>query len=462
MFRMWRWIDARTGWGGAIHFFLTRKVPDINWLYVLGSTTLLALIIQLVTGLLLMTYYVPAPLAAHESVRYIIEEVVFGRVVRNLHFWGASAAVVLSILHLLHAFFYGAYKYPRELTWIVGVILLLIILAYGFTGYLLPWDQKAYWATVIFTRMAESIPFIGEDLQTLIQGGPDIGSHTLARFYSFHAMILTGLVGVSVVLHLFLVVRHGVSAPPRLMPRAEARLPETPEHYERSYAAAKENGFPFYRYLTHDAVAGLIVVMGLILLAAFANAPLDEPADPAAAGYAPRPDWYFLWLFQALWYFPGAWEFVGIVGVPLVLFGSLFLLPALDRSRGRHPFNRPITTFAGILVMGILVLLTLRGARAPSAVSSEFPRVVEGMPTSAKYGWQVFVNNGCQACHAIGGTGGQVGPALDRAGGRFDRDYLRRWIRNPQAIKPGVAMPAYPHIPDTEMEQLLDLLVRLK
>jgi quinol-cytochrome oxidoreductase complex cytochrome b subunit len=209
------WLDERTGWRGNWGAVFMRKIPKVNWAYTLGSATLFALALQFVTGILLTLYYVPEPQQAYASVSYISNELSFGWFIRGLHHWGASAMVLLAILHMIRVIIYGAYKYPREVTWITGVALLLITLGFGFTGYLLPWDQRAYWATVVGTRIAEVVPLVGEPIKELMLGGPEVSGLTLTRFFGAHVWVLPSLLLLLVAIHLVLVVRNGISAPPK-------------------------------------------------------------------------------------------------------------------------------------------------------------------------------------------------------------------------------------------------------
>lgn len=210
------WADERVGWRGIWQYVLHRKIPRTNWAYTLGSATLFAAIIQIVTGMILAIYYVPSTEQAWASVNYIQNEVLFGSFIRGLHHYGASAMVILVGLHMVRVVIYGAYKYPREVTWLSGVVLLVITLGFSFTGYLLPWDQKAYWATVVGTEFAGAVPFIGEPLLQIVRGGPDVTAVTLTRFFSLHVLWLPAALGLFMLVHLYLVIRLGISAPPRL------------------------------------------------------------------------------------------------------------------------------------------------------------------------------------------------------------------------------------------------------
>jgi quinol-cytochrome oxidoreductase complex cytochrome b subunit len=209
------WLDERLGWRRVWEAIFLRKVPKVNWLYTLGSATLFVAMNQIVTGILLTIYYVPTPDHAYDSVQYITAQVPAGWLIRGLHHWGASAMVILTALHMLRVILHGAYKYPREVTWFSGVGLLLLVLGFGFTGYLLPWDQKAFWATTVGTRIAGVAPFVGDWILRVMRGGEELSAVTLARFFGAHVWILpAGLLSILLV-HLYLVVRIGISAVPR-------------------------------------------------------------------------------------------------------------------------------------------------------------------------------------------------------------------------------------------------------
>jgi menaquinol-cytochrome c reductase cytochrome b subunit len=209
------WLEERSGLVGGVKYFLFRKVPgDVNWMQTLGSATLTAFIVQAVTGVILAMFYQPDPRSAYASIQHITNDVTLGWLVRGMHRWGASVFIILMFFHMARVFLFGAYKYPRELNWIVGVLLLVLGMLEGFTGYLLPWDQTAYWATVVGINLNGTAPFLGPFLAQLLRGGAEIGGETLTRFYSIHMLLLPGAIAGLIGLHLYLVVRLGVSSPP--------------------------------------------------------------------------------------------------------------------------------------------------------------------------------------------------------------------------------------------------------
>ena len=213
--RLGNWIDERMGWRTVWNAIFLRKIPKINWFYTLGSASLFVALNQAITGILLTIYYVPTPDHAYDSVQFITTEIPAGWLIRGLHHWGASAMVVLVVLHMLRVIFYGAYKFPREITWMTGVILLILVIGFGFTGYLLPWDQKAYWATTVGTRIAGTPPLIGDTILRIVRGGADLSAVTLARFYGVHVWVLPASLILVLAFHLYLVIRNGISDMPK-------------------------------------------------------------------------------------------------------------------------------------------------------------------------------------------------------------------------------------------------------
>ncbi len=209
------WLEERSGLVGGIKYFLFRKVPaETNWFHTLGSATLTAFIVQLVTGVVLAMYYKPDPATAYSSIQYITNDLTLGWLVRGMHRWGASVFIILLFLHMGRVFLFGAYKYPRELNWLIGVFILLLAMLEGFTGYLLPWDQTAYWATVVGININGTAPIAGPFIAYILRGGAEIGNDTLARFYALHMLLIPGALIGLITLHLYLVVRLGITPPP--------------------------------------------------------------------------------------------------------------------------------------------------------------------------------------------------------------------------------------------------------
>jgi quinol-cytochrome oxidoreductase complex cytochrome b subunit len=213
--RVFGWLDERLGLAGIYHTVFDRMVPRVNWWYTLGSATLFLFVLQVLTGIFLTVYYVPSPDHAYDSIQYIMNGVAYGWLIRGIHHWGASLMVVSVFIHMLRTFFMAAYKYPREVTWLTGVLLLLATIGMGFTGYLLPWNQRAYWATTVGTEIAGTAPFIGGFIERVLRGGAELSAVTLARFFAVHIWFLPALIALLVGIHLYLVIRLGISSMPK-------------------------------------------------------------------------------------------------------------------------------------------------------------------------------------------------------------------------------------------------------
>ncbi len=213
--RVFTWLDERLGLTAIYNTVLDRKVPKVNWWYTLGSASLFLFVLQAVTGVFLTVYYVPSPDHAYDSVQYIMNGVAFGWLIRGIHHWGASLMVVFVFIHMLRTFFFGAYKYPREITWLTGVFLLLTTIGMGFTGYLLPWNQRAYWATTVGTEIPGTAPFVGTFIERVLRGGSDLSAVTLARFFAVHIWFLPAIILLLIGVHMYLVIRLGISNVPK-------------------------------------------------------------------------------------------------------------------------------------------------------------------------------------------------------------------------------------------------------
>jgi quinol-cytochrome oxidoreductase complex cytochrome b subunit len=213
--RLYQWIDDRLGLTTIYNVTLDRKVPKVNWFYTLGSASLFLFVMQAVTGIFLSIYYVPSPDSAYNSIQYIMNEVAFGWLIRGIHHWGATLMVLVVFLHMLRTFYFAAYKFPREITWLTGVILLLATLGMGFTGYLLPWNQRSYWATTVGTEIAGTVPVVGDFILRVLRGGNDLSAVTLARFFAVHIWVIPAVIIALIGVHLYLVIRIGITAPPK-------------------------------------------------------------------------------------------------------------------------------------------------------------------------------------------------------------------------------------------------------
>jgi ubiquinol-cytochrome c reductase cytochrome b subunit len=317
--------------------------------------------------------YAPSITDAHASTAYIQRQVPLGALVLGLHYWGASAMVVLVTLHLLRVFFMGAYKFPRELNWMVGVVIFGLVLVFAFTGYLLPWDNTAFFATRVGINIVGSVPILGGALAALLRGGPDIGAATLTHFYAIHVLFLPSIVGLLIAAHLFLVVRNGIAPLParlgnrlRGLPRVLGDGPGAMRAREATITgepAPLETGDSFYpRHVLMDAIVSLLVLLVVVALALLFQVPDSGNANPGNASFVPRPAWYFLAPFQLLKYVPGPLEALATAILPAAAGAILFLLPFIDRRRSRHPLERPLVTVVGIAGLIAIVGLTVIGA----------------------------------------------------------------------------------------------------
>lgn len=476
--------------------------PGTGWFFTLGSVLLALLSIQLLTGAFLTLYYAATPDHAYDSVRFI-NSLGAGRIVRGLHHYGASFIILALVAHMLRVIVFGSYKPPREVTWLSGLALLALILAFSLTGYLLPWDQRAYWATVVTINISKLTPLAGEIVAGILRGGSTIGALTLTRWYGAHVIFLPAALVVLIVGHIFLMRRHGISGPVR--PRDGAPVAFFPAQAAR------------------DTTMVLIVVIVLVAYAWHGAPPLEGPADPTDATYIPRPEWYFLGLFQLLKYFPGKWEVVGAMVVPGIAAALLALLPWIDRGGDRDPLKRRAIMSAiaiGFVSVAALTALgwrdkpssaaardswTLReiggrvyarrlnctkchtetgladpldggpstrgpewiaghildpemiapGMREPpttihereaAAVAAYARRAARdpypGYPANIELIAPVWARY-CVGCHKIEGDGGTDGPDLTHEGTKHDAPTLRRWIEDPEQVDPDADMPAF-------------------
>jgi ubiquinol-cytochrome c reductase cytochrome b subunit len=409
------WVDHRTGSRRLLHEALAENVPGgARWRYVWGSTLVFCFAIQLVTGVFLWLAYSPSSQTAWESVYYIQHEMWGGWFLRGLHHYTAHAMTVLLALHLMQVVIDGAYKAPREVNFWSGILLLLLVLALSLTGYLLPWDQKGYWATKVATSMVGMTPVVGPAMQKLIIGGSDYGHHTLTRFFALHAGIIPGAIIALIGAHMYLFRRHG------LKPKEPRRKPDAafwPDQVLRDVVAC---------------LAVLLVVVFFVLR--YRGADLGAPADPSEQFSAARPDWYFLFLFQFLKYFPGGTEVWGAVIIPGLLLLVLAVMPFVGKWRLGHRFN---VGYLWVMLggAGLLTLLAVKEDQSKAGyvaaveiAKRDAARVVvlaqspEGIPPLGAVtllrndpltqGPKLFAKN-CASCHRFDGHDGLGGEPTD-------------------------------------------------
>lgn len=451
----WGWIDDRLGFTVFFKPILEHPVPrGAGWAYVFGSATLFAFIIQVITGIALATSYVTSAGEAYDSLQFITRDPL-GYLLRGMHFYGASAMILMVGLHMLQVYLYGAFKYPREMNWLSGVILLAVTVAMGFTGQLLRWDDVAVWSVFVAASQASRVPVVGEGLARFIIAGDSIGGATLSRFFAFHVFFIPAIVFAIVGLHLWLVLHHGISEPP------VAGRPVDPKTYRSWYHDyLKRDGVPFWPDAAwRDIVFGVGMLAVIMLLAIFwGPPPLGEPPDPSSVETYPRPDWYFLWFFAALALLPPGIEDYVIVLGPLLIGLMLFALPFIAGKGERSWRRRPWAVGIAIIVVIMIGSLWIKGEQAPwsPAFNAEAlpPQVINASNAQIQRGADLFNRLGCQNCHAIAGYGGQRGPSLSNVGDRLTREQITISILNGRRN-----MPAYANtISPDDLNAMVDFL----
>ena len=316
---------------------------SIGWWHTLGSMSLFLFVSQVITGILLLIYYRPTVDEAFGSIKFIMTKAYMGWLYRDIHAWGANLMIIIVFLHMLRTFFMGSFKKPRELTWVMGVFLFIMTLVFGFTGYLLPWNQLAYWATTVGTEIAGAVPGAGGWIKTLLRGGDAVGSETLSRFFVIHVIILPWAVFFLIMAHLFLVRFQGIATMERV---GQEKKPKEGE------------GTPFFpNHVLKEGIVFYILLGIMITLAIVLPFELGEKADPLQTPYAIKPEWYFMPMYQMLKYFPK------LIGIFLMTLAPLFLFlwPFVDKTPERHPLRRPVSTAFGILVLISLLVFGALG-----------------------------------------------------------------------------------------------------
>jgi len=468
------WLNRRTGLDALLRAALDEPVPGgARLAYIFGSGLLFIFLSQIITGVFLALYYVPSADHAHTTVAYITKSVTAGSFLRSLHAYGASAMVVVLLLHLSQTYIYGAYKGRRELLWLSGCVLFVLVLAMAFTGYLLPWDQRAYFATAVGTNAASEIPWIGESLKRMMRGGTEMGTLTISRFFVAHVFLIPAFIFALIASHIFLFRKAGAAGP----------VTENPYKPE-------QKSEPFYpRQVLMDLSLTALLIVGLGLLCFMVPASLGPAANPADTQYIPRPEWYYLPIFQWLKYWHGAASVVGILIIPTVLVLAIIALPFLDRSIERRPWKRPaaIATYAFVLFM--LLGLGLRSQyldkhdsgvaqqlakqkteeeeymRKPfepelSSASLVAANVALADPLAAK-GKTIFEAQSCNACHGDGGVGTAAGPALVGIAAKFPPDRVAELLKRPTTKMTAGGMPAV-NLPPDDLKALVAYLESLK
>ena len=451
------WVEDRTGLVSKTEQVMTHPVPrDAGWLYVFGTATLTSFIVLVATGTALATGYTPAPNDAYHSLQWLSHGAVLGRELRGMHYFAASSMMLFIGIHVFRVFLMGSYKYPREVNWLMGVLLFFLTLVMAFTGQLLRWDQNAIWSIAVAAEQAGRTPIIGDGLARFILGGNTIGGQTLSRFFAFHVFFVPGLIFLALAVHLYLVLQNGISEPPK------AGKPVDPKTYKASYQELlKHEGVPFWpNAMWRDTVFSAALVLVIVALAVIFGAPELTPAgpDPTIIQALPQPDWYFLWYFAALAVIPKDSADYIMIGGPLLLGVLMIVLPFVANKGERSPLRRPWSI--GVVIGVVLIISTLLYASYQSAWVPKFdakplPLKVVGADHGPVYaGAKLFYSQDCIYCHMISGYGGIRGPNLSNIANEYTPTDMTIRILNG-----ATNMPAYGSILDpTQVRDIVAFL----
>jgi ubiquinol-cytochrome c reductase cytochrome b subunit len=438
------WFEQRVQLAKPVRETLEHRVPrkSASWAYVFGSAALAVFGLQLVTGILLALLYVPSAGEAWNSLQVLNHQVALGWFIRALHGWGSNFMVAIVLIHMAQVFLFGAYKFPRELTWVVGVLLLLMTLGMAFTGQVLRFDQDAYWGLGIGASISSRVPVLGQWIVKLLLGGPIIAGATLSRFFALHVFVIPGSLIAFVGLHLLLVLNLGINEWP--MP---GRVIRRSTYIKEYHELTQKDGIPF----VPGAIAKDLCFSGFILLLVALCALLFGPfgpsgqPDPTIIQTVPRPDYFFLWLYAVLSLLPPSLETPALLIGPVIVLGFLLALPFFSGEGEKSWRRRPIAVLMILLVAVALGAFTRLAGDAPwspvmdawsgDAIPANY---LKGRAALERHGALVFQAKQCHNCHALGGIGGKRGPALDRVAIQLTQDQLIR-----QVIQGGGNMPAY-------------------
>jgi len=438
------WLDERLQIGASIRETAEHEVPrkSASWFYVFGSAAFAVFILQIVTGIMLALIYVPSAGEAWSSLQTLNHNVSLGWYIRALHGWGSDFMVAIVLIHMMQVFLFGAYKYPRELTWIVGVFLLLVTLGMAFSGQVLRFDQDAYWGLGIGASISSRIPLIGPFVVNLLLGGPIIAGATLSRFFALHVFVIPGLLITFVAVHLLMVLKLGINEWP--MPGRVVRKATYLKEYRE---LTRNEGVPFVPGAIWKDLFFSAFVLFSIALCAYYFGPFGPsgPPDPTIIQTAPRPDYFFLWLYAVLSYLPASMETPALLIGPVVAILALLLLPFLAGEGEKSWRRRPIAVLTVLLAAVALATFTHLAEHTPWSpvmdawsgipIPTEF---LQNRTALERQGALVFQVKQCHNCHSLANQGGKRGPALDSVAVRLTQDQLIR-----QVIQGGGNMPAY-------------------
>jgi ubiquinol-cytochrome c reductase cytochrome b subunit len=413
-----------------------------SWFYTFGSMTLLCFVIQILTGIVLSLVYIPSAAGAYESLEFLNFQQELGWLMRAMHYWGSNCMVVVMVLHMTQVFLWGAYKYPRELTWISGVVLLVLTLAMSFSGQVLRFDSDSYWGIGIGAAIMGRIPVVGAQMVNLLLGGPIIGSDTLSRFFALHVFVVPGAILALLSMHLRLVLGKGINENPK--PGVQVSRKTYDAEYEKMI---RKEGIPFVPHgVNKDVVANGILLLVIVALAIFVGPKgPDIPGDPTQLIAEAKPDYPFLWLLSAAALLPNGSEYALFFVFPVIAAIVLFGLPFFAGEGEKSWRRRPVSVIAVILIYLCVIMLTYAGLTGPWSPHMDAwsgnpikPELLKGRTPLELQGALVFQNMQCRNCHAVGGEGGHRGPDLTAIGTIQTEPQLVR-----QVIQGGGNMPAY-------------------
>ena len=461
---LYNWFEQRLGLGAPTIEAAEHEVPasTSSWWYVFGSGATVILLLQVVTGILLALVYAPSAEHAWSSLEFLDHSVRLGWFLRAVHGWGSDFMVAIVLIHLAQVFLFGAYKYPRELTWIVGVFLLLLTLGMAFTGQVLRFDQDAYWGLGIGASIVSRVPVIGGPLVDLMLGGPIIAGPTLSRFFALHVFVIPGILLALVGVHLLMVLRLGINEWP--MP---GRLVNKKTYVQEYHKLAKETGIPFVPDAAwKDAVFAAAVMLAVMACALWFGpfGPTGQP-DPTIIETAPKPDFAFLWIYAVLAYLPPNLETPVLFIAPVLGIGAMLLLPLVSGEGEKHWSRRPVAVLMITIIAVTLGTFTRLGTYTPwSPVMNAWtsdpipPAGLKDHTPLEREGALVLQNKQCRNCHSIYGAGGMRGPALDAVASRMTEDQIIR-----QVLQGGGNMPAYGNaLSPAETKALVRFLLTLR
>ncbi len=444
--KVWKWVNDRIPIATILQLGLDEEIPGgASFFFTLGSATLFIFILQIVTGIWQLFYYVPTVDHAYDSLTFLRLFVPYGWLIHGLHYWGASAMIVLIGLHMLRVFIWGAYKKPREMTWLIGIVLLLLVIGMSFTGAALPWDERGYWAAEVGTSIAGTVPFIGNALKYLLIGGKTMGQLTISRFFILHAAILPGITMIIIAVHMIAFRKFGSVGP-----------------WSREKRNIKGDFWP--DQVVRDVAIVSLLFLILITLSAFAPPPFTGPADPLDTTFTPKPEWNFLFLYQALKFFPGSLEIIGTVGIPTIVILLFVSLPFFDRNPERSPFKRPAMMLGGSVFVALLLTLTVSGYSSKGnivqAETKTAPQKKIGLSPTALMGKALFDKYGCVACHTMSGSGGKIGPDLtDESRKGRSKDWIIVQMTDSKKHFPKSVMPPFTMFNSAQLNELADYLL---